>query len=189
MVEGPLALWLAVALSALAVMAWPHAPARWHLRRGHRIGRGRTEQARAPDLPEVLDHLALALRGGAGLQPALRQVASATPGAAGQELAAVAAAMAWGLDDDAAWDNAPQRWQPAQRALVLAARGGVAPSELLSAAAADLRRDAVARVELQTAQLSVRLVLPLGLAFLPAFVLTTVVPVVIALASSVLEVP
>lgn len=123
------------------------------------------------------------------MQPALRQVASATPGAAGQELAAVAAAMAWGLDDDSAWANAPQRWQPAQRALVLAARGGVAPSELLGAAAADLRRDAVAQVELQTAQLSVRLVLPLGLAFLPAFVLTTVVPVVIALATSVLGTP
>ncbi|MGB3859956.1 MAG: pilus assembly protein, partial [Ornithinimicrobium sp.] len=72
---------------------------------------------------------------------------------------------------------------------VLAARGGVPPSELLSAAASDLRRDAVARVELQTAQLAVRLVLPLGLAFLPAFVLTTVVPVVIALATSVLRTP
>lgn len=186
--------WLVAALGAAAVLVWPGSPARWRLRHHDRrvlagAKRGRGRQIRSPELPEVLDHIALALRGGAGLQPALRQVASATPGDAGRELAAVAAAMAWGLDDDSAWANVPQRWQPAQRALVLAARGGVAPSELLSAAASDLRRDAVAQVELQTAQLSVQLVLPLGLAFLPAFVLTTVVPVVIALATSVLQAP
>jgi len=37
-----------------------------------------------------------------------------------------------------------------------------------------------------TATLGIRIVLPLGLAFLPAFVLTTVVPVVLALANQVL---
>jgi tight adherence protein B len=42
----------------------------------------------------------------------------------------------------------------------------------------------LARVEVETAKLSVRLVLPLGLAFLPAFVLLTVVPVVTAVATS-----
>ncbi|MGB3763636.1 MAG: type II secretion system F family protein [Ornithinimicrobium sp.] len=188
-VAGPWVLGLAAALSALAVVVCPHAPGPWHLRRRQRDRRALRGELPTPELPEVLDHIALALRGGAGVQPALRQVASVTPGAAGHELAAVAAAMAWGLDDDAAWANAPRRWQPAQRALVLAARGGVPPSDLLIAAASDLRRDAVARVELQTAQLAVRLVLPLGLAFLPAFVLTTVVPVVIALATSVLQAP
>lgn len=178
---------VAATLGACAVLTWPSSPASWQLSRGRR--RGRTAITGPSDLPEVLDHLALALRGGAGLQPALRQVASATAGEAGRELAAVAAAMAWGLDDEAAWANAPRRWLPAQRALMLAARGGVAPSHLLSAAATDLRRDALARVESQTARLSVRLVVPLGLAFLPAFVLTTVVPVVVALATSVLDVP
>ena len=48
-------------------------------------------------------------------------------------------------------------------------------------AAADLRREAVADVEVRAARLGVRLVLPLGLAYLPAFVLITVVPVVLAL--------
>lgn len=180
---------LAAGLMACAVLIWPGRTARWHVRpsvfrRSHVPG-----GADEPDLPEVLDQIALALRGGAGLQPALRQVAAATPGDAGVELSAVAAAMAWGLDDEVAWAKAPPRWQPAQRALVLASRGGVAPSDLLSAAALDMRGDALARVENETAKLSVRLVLPLGLAFLPAFILTTVVPVVVSLAGSVLDVP
>lgn len=184
--------WIAVLAAvscACAVVMWPGGAMPWHLRRSSARGSNGVSEADEPDLPEVLDHVALALCGGAGLQPALRQVAAATPGHAGLELAAVAAAMAWGLDDEAAWSNAPPRWGAAQRALSLAARGGVAPSDLLSAAALDMRRDALARVENETARLSVRLVLPLGLAFLPAFILTTVVPVVVSLAGSVLEVP
>ncbi len=180
---------LAAVLVACAVLMWPGGTAPWHLRRSTSKRSQDPFGGDEPDLPEVLDHVALALRGGAGLQPALREVAAATPGDAGVELATVAAALAWGLGDEVAWAKAPPHWQPAQRALVLAARGGVAPSELLSAAALDMRRDALARVENETARLSVRLVLPLGLAFLPAFILTTVVPVVIALAGSVLEVP
>lgn len=180
---------LAAGLIACAVLVWPGGTAPWNLRRSKARRSQDPVGGDEPDLPEVLDHVALALRGGAGLQPALRQVAASTPGDAGVELSAVAAAMAWGLHDEAAWAKAPPRWEPAQRALVLAARGGVAPSELLSAAALDMRRDALARVENETARLSVRLVLPLGLAFLPAFILTTVVPVVIALAGSVLDVP
>ena len=186
---SPWVAFVAAVLCACAVVVWPGGTAPWYLRRSTSNRLSNAIDRHEPDLPEVFDHVALALRGGAGLQPALRQVAAATPGDAGMELAAVAAAMAWGLDDEAAWANAPPRWQPAQRALVLAARGGVAPSELLSTAALDMRRDALARVEHETARLSVRLVLPLGLAFLPAFILTTVVPVVVSLAGSVLEVP
>ena len=42
------------------------------------------------------------------------------------------------------------------------------------------------RLEVATATLGVRIVLPLGLLFLPAFLLTTVVPIVLALARQVL---
>ncbi len=63
---------------------------------------------------------------------------------------------------------------------------GVPPAELLTRAARDLRSSHVALVQAATARLSVRLVLPLAMAFLPAFVLTTVVPVVLALATDLL---
>ncbi|MGB3187283.1 MAG: type II secretion system F family protein [Ornithinimicrobium sp.] len=173
---------------ALAVLVWPGKRPRWRLRLSLRQGaRQEAETETEPGVDETLQHLALALHAGAGLQPALREVAAASPGATGTELMAVAAAMAWGLDDDAAWGHAPDRWDPARRSLMLAARSGVAPSPMLRAAASDLRRERDALVQESTAQLSVRLVLPLGLAFLPAFVLTTVVPVVLALAATVLD--
>lgn len=137
-------------------------------------------------MPDVLDLLALALQAGASTIGALRATADRLAGTTGQELRSVAAALEWGLPDEAAWSAAPARWEPAGRALRLAARAGVPPAGLLQRAAEDARRERLDRVETATARLGVRLVLPLGLAFLPGFVLTTVVPVVLALAASLL---
>lgn len=68
--------------------------------------------------------------------------------------------------------------------LALAGRAGVPAAELLRAAAEDVRDDAAA-AGLATAEgLAVRLVLPLGVCVLPAFVLVGVVPVVIGVLSS-----
>ncbi|HEX2706134.1 MAG TPA: hypothetical protein VHM65_10275 [Candidatus Lustribacter sp.] len=50
-----------------------------------------------------------------------------------------------------------------------------------------MRADDTARADEAAARLGVRLVLPLGLAFLPAFGLTTVVPIVVALAGQLLS--
>lgn len=76
-------------------------------------------------------------------------------------------------------------WAPARRAMALADAAGVAPSAALRAAAADLRATQLQEMELAAARLGVTIVLPLGLAFLPAFVLLTVVPLVVALAGEV----
>lgn len=173
---------LAALLAAGAVLCWPRARA-WRPASPNAGGPSSGADGRAGAMvPEVLDLLSLALRGGADLQSAVQQVAAVTGGRAGRELAAVTAALAWGLDEEAAWGQAPAHWAPARRALALAATAGVPPAVLLTDAAADLRRDALAGIEVATARLAVRLVLPLGLAFLPAFLLTTVVPVVLALA-------
>lgn len=170
-------------LVACSALLWPRAT-RWRAP-GPRRGRAarRTGDLADATVPEVLDLLALALRGGADLQSAARHVARVAGGGVSRELGAVTAALAWGLDEDDAWDQAPAHWAPARRALSLSAKAGVPPAQLLSDAAADLRRDALAQVEVATARLAVRLVLPLGLAFLPAFILTTVLPVVLALAT------
>lgn len=151
---------------------------------------GRFRRKREPSelaVPDVLDLLALALDSGASTGGALRAVSDRLPGSVGAELRSVAAALEWGLPDEAAWSSAPSRWEPAGRALRLAARAGVPPAGLLRHAAEDARRERLSRVEVETARLGVRLVLPLGLAFLPAFVLTTVLPVVLALAGSLLS--
>lgn len=144
-------------------------------RGGHARGQG-------PGLvPEALELLALALQGGGSLGAATAQVASVLPAPRAAQLALVADALRSGEDAASAWASAGVDWDPARRSLELAHVAGVAPAPALRQAAADLRRDAIGDVEVATARLGVRLVLPLGLTFLPAFVLITVLPLVLAL--------
>lgn len=187
---------LAALLMALAVLAWPGAAqdrgfvasarGRQDVRRTVRGRWSRRGDGVELALPDVLDLVALALDAGASTVGALRAAGDRLPGQGGVELRTVAAALEWGLPEEAAWESAPSRWEPAGRALRLAARAGVPPAGLLRRAADDLRRERLSQVDTATARLGVRLVLPLGLAFLPAFILTTVVPVVLALAGALL---
>uniref|UniRef100_UPI003EE4CC31 type II secretion system F family protein n=1 Tax=Curtobacterium flaccumfaciens TaxID=2035 RepID=UPI003EE4CC31 len=68
--------------------------------------------------------------------------------------------------------------------LALARRAGVPAAALLCAAAEDVRDDAAAAGLAAAEGLAVRLVLPLGVCVLPAFVLVGVVPVVAGVLSS-----
>lgn len=71
-----------------------------------------------------------------------------------------------------------------QEVLDLSRRAGVPAAGLLRAAAEDLRDDAAAAGLAAAERLAVRLVLPLGVCVLPAFVLVGVVPVVVGVLSS-----
>lgn len=68
--------------------------------------------------------------------------------------------------------------------LSLARHAGVPAAALLRSAAEDLRDDVAAASLAEAERLGVRLVVPLGVCVLPAFVLVGVVPVVVALLSS-----
>ncbi|OIH93208.1 MULTISPECIES: type II secretion system F family protein [unclassified Curtobacterium] len=68
--------------------------------------------------------------------------------------------------------------------LNLAQRAGVPAGALLARAAEDVRDEAAAAGLVRAEQLAVRLVLPLGVCVLPAFVLVGVVPVVVGVLSS-----
>jgi pilus assembly protein TadC len=140
----------------------------------------------AAEVAGVIDLLALTLRGGVGLVEAMEAVATRVGGLLGLHLQTVAAAGRWGVDDATAWASVPSAWQPAARALRMAATAGVPPADVLVRAAEEVRRAEQQRLEVATSTLGIRIVLPLGLAFLPAFVLTTVVPIVLALANQVL---
>jgi hypothetical protein len=75
----------------------------------------------------------------------------------------------------------PPGMGPVRDALALAIRTGVAPGSLVRAVAAEHRRqDAAARTR-AARRLGVLIVLPVGLCLLPAFVVLTVVPLVLAL--------
>jgi hypothetical protein len=141
------------------------------------------------EVANAIDLLALALRGGVGLLEAVEAVGARLEDPLRSHLLTVAAAQRWGVDSMEAWASVPPAWQPAARALRMAATAGVAPADVLAQASQEMRRAEEQRLEVATARLGVRVVLPLGLLFLPAFVLTTVVPIVMALAAQVLGQP
>ncbi len=190
-------------LTAAAVLAWPSPQPVSRVALGRvavavgvgdaATGAGTSADARSTrtvvpvaEVAGVIDLLALTLRGGVGLVEAMEAVATRVGGPLGLHLQTVAAAGRWGVEDATAWASIPSAWQPAARALRMAATAGVPPADVLVRAAEEVRRAEEHRLEVATATLGIRIVLPLGLAFLPAFVLTTVVPIVLALAQQVL---
>ena len=181
-------------LTAVAALVWPSASEDSGMALGRLVLGAKAPSAdgairRAVPVAEVagvIDLLALTLRGGAGLVEAMEAVAVRVGGPLGLHLQTVAAARRWGVEDATAWASIPSAWRPAARALRMAATAGVPPADVLARAAEEVRRAEQQRLEVATATLGVRIVLPLGLVFLPAFVLTTVVPIVLALAHQVL---
>jgi pilus assembly protein TadC len=104
----------------------------------------------------------------------------------------VAAALEVGTPPDRAWaalsgghDDDPLA--AAARALARAAEGGAPVAAAVSRLADDARRRARADGEAAARRVGVVAVAPLGLCFLPAFVLLGVVPVVAGLAGPLLR--
>lgn len=136
----------------------------------------------APDL--VMELVACGLRSGLSVADALAASVGASPPA---YLVEVLGRLRLGVDAQRAWDRPPPEFAGLARALVLAELSGAPAASVVSRAAADHRAARRERAELAAARLGVRLVLPLGLAVLPGFVLLSVVPIVLGLAESVLR--
>ncbi len=169
---------LAAVLLGLAVLLRPQPRVAWRAVRSASVGPG---PARVEDAAVALSLLAAVLRGGSGAVEGLEAVAAADPTDAGRELGVVAAAHRWGVPPEQAWDHVGPGWGAAASAWHAAAAAGAAPAALLEDAAGRLREDASRRTEAAVHRAGVLLVLPLGLCFLPGFVATTVVPVVLLL--------
>ncbi|EAQ00449.1 hypothetical protein JNB_09759 [Janibacter sp. HTCC2649] len=131
---------------------------------------------------------ALALRSGLGPIEALEAVADHVGGAVARQLRVVASAHRWGQDAATSWAHVGEAWRPAALAWQAAEQSGAAPAGVVLAAAERMRREEASRVEAAVQRAGVLLVLPLGACFLPGFVGTTVVPVVLHLARSSLGV-
>jgi Flp pilus assembly protein TadB len=143
---------------------------------------GAARGAPASDLADALVLVALALRSGLALVEALEEVLTDSTGPVRADLAAVVAALRWGQPAARAWGFAGPAWQPVGRVWQVAEATGGGPAEVLAAAAQRLRDAHEQDLERRAARAGVLLVLPLGLAFLPAFALTALVPIVLALA-------
>ena len=135
------------------------------------------------DLTVVLDLLGAALGSGAGVPRALEAVGRSVGGVDGAGLARAAAALLLGAGWSQAWDRVPGRLWPVAAALRPAWVHGAPPGDALRVAGEQLVHEGRARSRTAAARLGVRLVLPLGLCLLPAFVLLGLVPVIVALGS------
>ncbi|WP_433801209.1 type II secretion system F family protein [Actinomycetospora sp. CA-084318] len=135
------------------------------------------------------DELAACLRAGLSLDRAVRAVAESAPPATAAALTRVADLVALGADPAAAW--APALDEPTTARLARAARrsarSGAAVAEVATAVAADVRAEAAEAVAARAERAGVLVAGPLGLCFLPAFLALGIAPVVIGLASPLLE--
>ena len=142
----------------------------------------RRRRGRRAELPVVVELLAACLASGATVSRSLDAVVHVTRSDLREELHRVAAALSVGGSADEAWRlvTAPE-CAPLVAVMQRSAVTGAPASQLLSLLAADLRAQSRAASMTDAHQLGVRSAGPLGLCFLPAFVLIGVVPLVISL--------
>lgn len=138
------------------------------------------------DVPLLLDLLAALLASGVSLERGLLQLAQISAKEIRGGLAAVGGALALGASWAAAWRVTlrPASEDPLsqlERSTRFIALTGAPSATLLRAEAARLRQAEHRDLQLRAASLGVKLVLPMGLCALPAFMFLGVVPVLISL--------
>lgn len=130
----------------------------------------------------VLDLVAVAVEAGADIPHALDSVGAAVGGATGEELRRVGVSLLLGAAWSVAWTDASEQSRAVADALATPWADGTSAVPTLRATAQEMRRDRRRAGREAASRLGVRLVLPLGVCLLPAFVLTGVVPLLISLA-------
>jgi Flp pilus assembly protein TadB len=164
----------AAAALVAAVLAWKvlgrtESPA---------VRRRREELER--DLPVAVHLLGACLDAGAATSVALETVATALPGAVAEELLLVRRRLSLGVDPLEAWRQLAEHPQmrPLGRAMARAHQSGASVRETIAGLAAELTAQARAETEALARSVEVRAAAPLGVCFLPAFLLLGVVPMV-----------
>ncbi|MDP9985512.1 type II secretion system F family protein [Arthrobacter sp. FW306-05-C] len=139
------------------------------------------------DTAMMLELVAAMLDAGAGIGRSLELVAASAAPEYRDSLRPVVSALAIGADWETAWRSSAVRSTgilELRDALAFAALTGAPSSAILYAQAARLRRERFRAAEKRAASLGVKLVVPLGLCSLPAFICLGVVPVLLALVPS-----
>jgi pilus assembly protein TadC len=151
-----------------------------------RVWRADSSEAADALVPSALDVLAACLYSGAPIEQALLAVAGAFGGEVGGLLGGVGRRCALGAPPETAWEPAlsDPRWCNAARSIVRAHYSGAPLTEVLIRTADERRRELRAEAHTAANRASVRAVLPLGVCFLPAFVLVGIVPVIAGFAGT-----
>jgi pilus assembly protein TadC len=141
----------------------------------------------ADDLPIAADLFAAALRCGAPPDRAAAAVGRAVDGPVGVRLQRVARALRLGAGPAEAWSHLSALPGTDRLVAIAVRRGdsGAGFAGALGRLADDLRADRRDRTAAAARRAGVLTVLPLGLCFLPAFLLAGLLPVVIAVVGSV----
>ena len=169
---------LCLAMSA-AVLPWMTRRAESPTRR--RRSRRRSDGPDVVDPAALLDLLEIALAAGAAIPAALTALAEAVaPAHAGDRLRAAGTALRLGAGWQEAWHRCGPALQPIADVLEAAWTDGVDPTMLVRHRAVTIRARRSRESKKAAARLGARLVLPLGLCFLPAFVLLSMVPVLLS---------
>jgi len=132
------------------------------------------------DLPLAVDLLAACLRAGRPPQQALSVVATAVRGPLAELLTRVAHHLALGADPTDAWSQlrSEPACAPVARAIDRSIRSGAPLSKTLEHLADDTRQSRQHAADQRARATESRSALPLGLCFLPAFILLSIVPTI-----------
>lgn len=149
-----------------------------HARRdGRAVDLAVTRQA-----PVIAELLSAMVGAGAATLDAIGAVAAAVPDPTSSHLRDVRSALLLGAPPEEAWSRAPAGLAPIATAIRRSHTTGAPLTYVLEMAAEDLRRDHRAAVQAAARAAGVRVVAPLALCFLPAYLLIGVVPIVASLA-------
>lgn len=156
---------------------------------------GRLEPARVrhrrqritADMPIAVDLLAACLRSGSAPVAAVDAVAQAIAGPVGEALGGVVAMLRLGGDPVDCWATLCREpaLAPLGRTVGRATASGAPLADALEHLAGDCRERRRAEAEAAAKRVGVRAAAPLGLCFLPAFVLLGVVPIAAGIAQGV----
>lgn len=172
-------------LVAAAVWWWNGAPnaSRFSPKSGdpreRESGRKESHGPTIDEIPLILDLTAAMLGAGLSLTESLRALAVSVRSC--QDLSRVSRSLELGMSWDDAWATAPDNFAPLESALAFSRLAGASSSSLLVDSAQAFRRQAHRHFEKKAAELGVKLIVPLGLCALPAFLLLGVGPLVLSL--------
>ncbi|GAB2939680.1 hypothetical protein GCM10027203_46940 [Nonomuraea fastidiosa] len=170
---------MAGALIAPAVALYLHRKAPSH---------SKDDQRRiTADLPFAADLMTACLRAGRPVSAATEIAATAIGGPLGERLMWVSTQLRLGADPEPTWAYLAK--EPSMgnlsRAMSRAAQSGAPVADVLTRLADDAREASRAASVAAARKVGVKAVAPLGLCFLPAFVLLGIIPVVAGLASTI----
>ncbi|MFI7639138.1 type II secretion system F family protein [Nonomuraea sp. NPDC049400] len=141
----------------------------------------------AADLPFAADLMTACLLAGRPVSAATDIAADAIGGPLGRRLKWVSTQLRLGADPEPTWGTLAKDPATAQlaRAMRRAAQSGAPVADVLTRLADDAREAARAASVATARSVGVKAVAPLGLCFLPAFVLLGIIPVIAGLAATI----